>query len=367
VRRESATALKNRPDALPWLRRANRSADDDTARRAAELIEPHDQNRQEAVPKAIDSCIREGRIDLLMEWHHYWRPENKDDLWTVGPRAAKAGRDLFAESSPGLAKDLERRILPAHKDTYFHDGPPRKGMGLRGNWHIRTDRHGGAYGPVAFAYVAGPVQFLYGSTSGGHYFALGSFQADSPHAMFIACDGEVQGVSTESGGPRGVRAGLCVIVCRGNFRGDFVGGSVVLVDGDIDLSPSGQQPQESLIRASGEIRIHPDVKPVNCKIEAHAKDATAPYKFFELADVGLSLADDEEGLVVTGVKPNTPFGACGIAKGDLVRAIDDVPAGHSEEFRKKVRRALVRQGDCLLTVTRGDKTLDLPVFFPPPK
>lgn len=34
---------------------------------------------------------------------------------------------------------------------------------------------------------------------------------------------------------------------------------------------------------------------------------------------------------------------------------------------ESVRRALVRQGDCLLTITRGDKTYDLPVFFPLPK
>jgi S1-C subfamily serine protease len=86
-----------------------------------------------------------------------------------------------------------------------------------------------------------------------------------------------------------------------------------------------------------------------------------------LPDVGLSLADDEVGLVVTAVKPGTPFGDCDIRKGDLVRAIDDEPAGDSEEFRRKVRRAMVRQGDCLVTVTRGDKTIDLPVFFPHPK
>jgi S1-C subfamily serine protease len=67
------------------------------------------------------------------------------------------------------------------------------------------------------------------------------------------------------------------------------------------------------------------------------------------------------------VKPDTPFGNCGLAKGDLIRAIDDTPAWNAEEFRKLVRRALVRQGDCLITVIRGDKTIDLPVFFPLPK
>lgn len=67
------------------------------------------------------------------------------------------------------------------------------------------------------------------------------------------------------------------------------------------------------------------------------------------------------------MKPDTPFGRSGVARGDLICAIDDAPAGHAEPFRKAVRRALVRQGDCLVSVARGNKTLDLAVYFPLPK
>ena len=80
------------------------------------------------------------------------------------------------------------------------------------------------------------------------------------------------------------------------------------------------------------------VTPAGCTIEAGAKDATAPYKFFELSDVGLSVIDSDEGLLVTAVKAGTPFGDCGLAKGDVIRAIDDAPAGRAAEFRKLVRR-----------------------------
>jgi hypothetical protein len=201
---------------------------------------------------------------------------------------------------------------------------------------------------------------------GGHYFALGPVHASLLQFSFLCCEGAIGNGSTDTGIPLGIRLGISVVVCRGNFCGHEVGDAILLVDGDIDLSRATNL-KDSLIRASGEIRLPKGYKPVNCTIEAHAKNATAPYKFFELSDVGLSLADDEEGLVVRTVKADTPFGNCGIAKGDLIRAIDDIPAGHSEEFRKKVRRALVRQGDCLITVVRGDKTIDLPVFFPLPK
>jgi S1-C subfamily serine protease len=159
------------------------------------------------------------------------------------------------------------------------------------------------------------------------------------------------------------------VVCRGNFTASkWVGQSVVLVDGDVDLSDVDEL-VDGLIRATGKI-IPPKnklAKLKNMKLEEGVKDATAPYKFFELSDVGLSCADDEEGLVVTGVKAGTPFGDCGLEKGDLIVALDDAPAGRSGAFRKLVRRTLVRQGDGLLTVVRGNKTIDLPVFFPLPK
>src|SRR5262249_54562264 len=152
------------------------------------------------------------------------------------------------------------------------------------------------------------------------------------------------------------------------FRGGSVFASVLLVDGDVELFDYGRfKIQDSLIRASGEIRIPKNAKVVNSTIQPYAKNPTAPYKFFALSDVGLSLIDDEEGLVVGDVNKDTPFGNAGIAKGDIIQAIDDTRAGDSEQFRKLVRKALVAQGDCLVTVARGDKTLDLPVFFPLPK
>lgn len=364
VRDEAAAALKNRVDALPWLRRAARSTDKDTAKRAADLLTPHEKKRQEAVARAIDACVRDGRIDLLTEWHQYWQPEKEDDLWPVGPRAAKAGLDLYAKSCPREAWErFEKRLaLQASLKTSSHNGPcPERFEAVKCVWLIRTDRLNRlARAPdhIRFASVGGPAELPPGD---GRYLVLGPVEGSLDYA-FVACDG---GIGDRNGV---LRARNSVVVCRGNVIGDHINNSVLLVDGDIDLKWDGDgNLRNSLIRASGEIRLPKGAKPANCTIEAHAKDATAPYKFFALSDVGLSVVDAEGGLLVTAAKADTPFGNCGLAKGDLIRAIDDAPAGHSEAFRKAVRRALVRQGDCLLTVTRGDKTHDLPVFFPLPK
>jgi hypothetical protein len=366
VRDASAVALKDRADALPWLRRATRATDQDTGRRASELLAPHEKRRQEAVPKAIDTCIRDGRIDVLTEWHQYWKPKAEKDLWEVGPLATKAGLDLYVKSCPKDAwRQFEERLalMPKIK-TITHDGPcPERFLPARCAWQIRTDRLDGQAHTseiIRFASVGGPA--LLARTTGGRFLVLGPVKAEGIGEAFVAADGGISSPGTD-----GCQTSWGVIVCRGNFVGGTVVKSVILVDGDVDLTGMENDIEDSLIRATGTIRLPVGVKPVGCTIQAGVKDATAPYKFFELSDVGLSVVDDDKGLLVTSVKADTPFGNGGLAKGDIIRTIDDDSAGRSAVFRKLVRRAMVRQGDCLVTVLRGDKRLDLPVFFPLPK
>ncbi|MBP3956176.1 PDZ domain-containing protein [Gemmata sp. G18] len=376
VRDESFAALRDRADARPWLRRAARSADQDIARRAAALLVPHEKARQEAVVPAIDACVREGRIDLLTEWHQFWKPRAEADLWTVGPRAAKAGMDLFAKSCPKGSWERFEKMLALHSRVVArsHDGPYPEQFRSKGDstWSIRTDRMVQVPFPpecIRFASIGGPAHLGMRPSRAEQFLVLGPVQARRIDTAFVACDGDVWGETPEFEPSKGVLTARGIVVCRGNFTGwHGVGACVLLVDGDVDLTQSSET-RGNLIRASGEVRLpsDKDALPVNCTIESRVKDATAPYKFFEVSDTGLLVADDEEGLVVTGIKPNTPFGTSGIAKGDLIRSIDDAPAGHSEQFRKVLRRALVCQGDCLITVTRGDKTIDIPVFFPLPK
>ncbi|MBA4063327.1 MAG: hypothetical protein C0501_06365 [Isosphaera sp.] len=376
VRDGAAEALKGRTDALPWLRRAARSADADTARRASTLLTPQERNRQAVVARAIDACIRDGRADLFMEWHHYWQPEAKDDLWPVGPRMIQAGLGQFVKwAPPEVAKIFERepaRIARFKPRSY--DGPlaqmPKESTSSS-SWSIRTDLwwNGRRFDNLAFASVAESAWLNFGG--GGYFFVLGSVHLRHSETIgFIVCDGEYDGgrsYESDSQAWGGVHRSF--VACRGPYRGGSVGASMILVDGDVELfGDDGRcEVRGSLIRATGEIRLPKNAKVVNSTIQPHTKNATAPYTFFDLPDVGLSAADDEEGLVVADVKPGTPFGNCGLKKGDVIQAIDDRPAGHSAEFRRQVRRAMVRQGDCLLTVARGAETLDLALYFPLPK
>jgi hypothetical protein len=369
ARDEAVAALTNRPDAAPWLRRTARSSDRDTVRRSAALLAAFAKKRQAVVPAAIEACIKSGRADLFVEWHHFWQPESKDHLWPVGPKAGKPGLDLFAKlSQPGGRDSLERAIGEMYAipppDVRTHDGPfaTREESGI---WRLRTDRIDGDDW-IAFASVTGPINTSW--VRPGYYFALGDVSAGRLGCALVVSDGGLRGREYDEvvRGPRQVGSGF--VACRGDaiLPKTEVRNLVLLAGGDIDLSDTDVV-QDSTIRAGGEIRLKPGYEPKNCKIEPHAKDATSPYRFFELADVGLFVVDDEEGLVVADLKPGTPFGSSGLKKGDVIQAIGDAPPGHSSEFRKSVRRAMVRQGDCLLTVARGREKLDLPVYFPIPK
>jgi hypothetical protein len=377
IREAAADVLWDRPEAGPWLRRAARSADKIAATRATALLAPLAARRQRAVPAALDSCLRDGRIDLLTEWHQFWEPSEEDDLWPIGRRAAAPGLELLSKYC--LAQEWTFvQNMQATADERVKTGPlfvlngpcPQELMNGKGVWSIRTDRMDlTKYPPrdVRFASVGGPARL--GAGRSGKYLVLGPVRAGILDTVFVACDNDVSSGMVEFGNWPGFGLDVirCVIVCRGTFTSCRVRSSVVLVDGDVKLLPTAEL-RNSVIRARGEI-TPPNARnpPVNCTIEAHAKNPTAPYKFFELTDVGLDWADDEEGLVVRGTAPDSPFGTCGLAKDDVLLTIDGADVGHSEQFRKLVRRAVVRQGDCLLTVRRGTKTLDLPVFFPLPK
>ena len=366
ARDETAVALRGRADAAPWLRRAARSADKDTARRAADLLAEFAKKRQAMAPAAINACIRDGRADLFVEWHHFWQPESKDDLWPVGPKASKLGMDTFAKLSPmgrhnSLADEIDRLYAVPATGVIAHDGPfaTREGSGA---WRLRTDLIDGNEW-IAFASVAGLINT--GWLRSGYYFTLGNVRASRVSCSNLVCDGRLDGEYSPVGIPALSVIGSSFVACRGNavMPKAEVRNLVLLVEGDVDLSNS-EVVQDSTIRASGEIVLKKGYKPVNCTIQPRARDATAPYRFFELADVGLGVADDEEGMVVADLRPGTSFGASGLKKGDVVLAIDDAPPGHSSAFSRAVRRALVRQGDCLLTVARGRDTLDVPVYFP---
>ncbi len=364
--------LRTRADAPPWLRRAARTGDKDTVRRALALLEPHDRKRVAGARAALDACFRDRSIDTFIEWYHLWQPDKKEELWEVGPRFGHAAVDLFGkhfkrDGTNPLEDAMLNLFKPAQKHT-FHDGPlpddiPGSIVMARGD----SIRH--VHGAKAFAFACLTGDARHETSVLGYTLTLGDCDSLFAQAAVIFSCGTWPGQWERSGQRQWpMNASDSVLIFRDHFRVQVahLHNVILLVDGDITVD-SVAQLRNCIIRATGDIHLPKGREVKNCTIEPRAKNATAPYRFFELSDVGLSVADDEEGMVVRTTKPNTPFGNAGLERGDLIRGIDGAPAGHSGQFRAAVRRALVRQGDALVTVVRGDKQFDVPVFFPLPK
>src|SRR5262249_51926770 len=156
--------------------------------RAEKLLAGHARKRQEVAKQAIEACIRDGRVDLFVEWHHSWQPENKDDLWPVGPRMARAGQDEYPNWCPPNEVKLFERMLDPAKAGFkvkpaSYDGPeaqvPRRGW-ANTIASFRTDRWW--YPPsveyVTFASVTGHAWLRLGRSQPSRLFALGSVQAE---------------------------------------------------------------------------------------------------------------------------------------------------------------------------------------------
>jgi|GEM_PF-3191322 len=376
IREEAYRKLRARPDANPWLRRLMDSENKTCSVLARNLLVEFDNDRQLEARAALEHAVRSNRLDAVIEWHQYWRPKKGEDLWSIVPPAGKAGLDMHARRSSddhaSPVESMHAKTLASERSRFydFTSGFDRK-MTESGVWHVRaSDRLVWDGNTLAFASVGGPI--FGGFSTGVLHFALGSIEAFHYSGSFVFFEGRLSGGSSADGRTTpAIPLDRCVVVGRGDLVGASADQSIILVDGDIDLStvmvPPGKVIRNSLIRASGEIRLPKNLMLENCTIESHAKNPTAPYRLFELEDCGLSLADDEEGLVVKKVRPGSPFGNSGLIRGDVIRGIDDRAPGSSEEFRKKLRRASIRQGDCLLTVVRGRETFDLPAYFPLPK
>lgn len=120
----------------------------------------------------------------------------------------------------------------------------------------------------------------------------------------------------------------------------------------------------ALIRAGGRVhRAKGALRGGTNVVEENVSNPTGPYRYFELSRVGLVVGAAEGGVRVETIEAKSPLAAAGLRKGDLVTAVDGKKVGPGDSFRKQMRAA-VAQGDCTLTVRRGDETKETAVRFP---
>lgn len=74
----------------------------------------------------------------------------------------------------------------------------------------------------------------------------------------------------------------------------------------------------------------------------------------------LGLGEDVEGVLVTGVDPETPAGKSGLKRGDVILEVDQKPVKSAKEFAQ-ITKGLIKNVPLLLLVRRGSNTIFLTV------
>jgi hypothetical protein len=379
--REAATRkLTEMPRVAPWVRRARMNPDPEVANRARLLNTNYARARGRNISDVVKRPPGDLPIDLFIECYLAWQPDAVEELWQPGFDAAHRAVGCYAKLLPANVKSsLGETIangLPQLKEWNVGD-PVRQFDGddgvydQRSQWLVRTNRLVPAPRRIRLGIARGAVGPSH--LVSGVIFTLGKVNRETTVAdrsVVLAEQGSDPVPAPDSPSPLRYVSNSFV-VARGSIACGYGGikSSVVLAGGDVNIG-STLSLKDSTIIAGGKVIVDRKRPVENCIIKENVKNPTAPFTFFEVADVGLTLgtpAKDAKGLPVGDIKPDTPFGKAGVRKGDTILAIDDAPPGDAEAFRVKLRRAIVVQGDTLLTVSRDGKTLDLPVYFPLPK
>jgi S1-C subfamily serine protease len=120
---------------------------------------------------------------------------------------------------------------------------------------------------------------------------------------------------------------------------------------------------DTIIRSGANIQLPVKYQTRNCDLTGKVKNATSPFRFFELSKLGLGTAASKDGVVVESVEAKSAFAAAGLSKGDVIVTIDGIKVDTTAALRKLVRSAYVR-GEGKLTIRRGGKSHELHVQFP---
>ena len=95
--------------------------------------------------------------------------------------------------------------------------------------------------------------------------------------------------------------------------------------------------------------------------------ALDPFKFFELATVGLTAkTQSDKSISVSQVAVGSPLLKAGLAKGDVFLEVDGQAPKTEAELRRLLRTGYVR-GEAKLKIRRGEATKELAAAFPLPE
>ncbi|MCI0637811.1 MAG: PDZ domain-containing protein [Gemmataceae bacterium] len=358
--REEATRalLKLGELALPFLKKAIDSKDNEIQRRAQQIL---DQVNIRLTEQAIRRVVG-GGIDQLVE-----RLVMKKVMVS-----AKDWSDLVMLAEAASFNSTAKRARGLKSARYLNHEPvitdqlTTRGMNCarvlahrvidRGKGHVSatSDSIIVCTGPVEIGPVSNCLIFANGKTT------LKLQVIDS----IIFCDDDVEISSLHNS----------VVLARGAVRTDCFD-SVVLGRGPISAAAitrtlvHAKAPvaigvaDKSVMRSEGAVTVDISVRD-NIIEEKTGHEALELFTFFEAARLGIQVALLQSELRVTHVEPKTPFARAGLKAGDVIVRMDKKKPVSAEEFRRLLRKKEL-EGRTTLSVRRAEDTLEVVVVFRP--
>jgi hypothetical protein len=354
--REAATrALKELDEAPPTLRRALGASDLEVRRRAAEIVEGIEQRRAMRGLRRAQALAKEGRIVEAVERVVFFARQDSEG---AGGQALTGFAAAILEQLPakylryGVLASGQRQKLPAGDfRTYVDSARPHEIVGGKLSYGQRDAERFGCFvfargEEVSFEHNPNCLWSLV-ATSGEFrcrppvresvIIAGGNVKIGDALGAIIVCDGDVEVTEGATG---------CLIVARGKVTSPSPLRTDVVRSRDFVSNPFAE-------------------KEVGTKV---TPDPLAFVKFFELFDVGLTVAEPDgqgeavqDGVCLKEVRKGTMFSPV-LQAGDVVTAIDGTKTASQEVLRKLLRKQLARGGPRItLSVRRAGKTSDIAV------
>jgi hypothetical protein len=360
ARKAATRALMELDDALPALRRAEGAADLEVRRRVVAILEALEQRRALRGLARAEALAREGRI-----------------VEAVDRIVAFAGRDKGGAGGQTLTRFAARLLEAIPKDDLRRLDP--LGDILTGN--LRDRFPAGDF--RTYVKAISPKELIGGKLSyrrvprpddtGVIFTRSDEMSWDGIDWSLVAASGDV------CASPGGVK--FSVIVAGGNLKVGNAQGTLFVCDGDVEFPTfadgcaivargkvtSLRGMPKCVIRSEGSF-LHLDRNGKKILLKDGTPDPFAFIKFFELSDVGLTVAEPEgpgepvqDGVCLKEVRKGSPFSPA-LQAGDVVTAIDGTKAASQEVFRRLLRKRMAQGGPRItFTVRRAGQNVEVAV------
>jgi hypothetical protein len=356
VREAASRALVELDEAPAALRRALGSPDLEIRRRAADAIDGIEQRRALRGLTRAWALAKEGRIVEAAERIVAFARRDSQGL----------GGQALTEFVARLVEQLPRERLkknsidPPDDIRGFPSGDFRRWLDIAHPKEIFSGKHSfPPPHPQVQVFARGDEVTLDAQVCDCSLI-LASGDVRSPaafvHHSVIVAGGDVV---LKKGG-----ATQAVIICDGSVEVSGADNCLIVARGKVPGPPTVRL---SLVRTgTGTYIAEPGRK--NLVLLEDTPDPFAFVKFFELSDVGLTVAERDgqgeavrDGVCIQEVRKGALF-ASTLQAGDVVTAIDGTKATAKEDFRRLLRKRLARGGPRLtFTVRRAGQTSEVAV------